>query len=251
MILSTIKTYNATSFQIHRLMLSHNNQSFHTKLSKTKCTSFSVICYSESIHTYLYIWIIWYSNAFLIFVCFHISSLSFIQSIQIIMSLILFPESIDKMLSLIYDNSNISNNMIIIMSWFPFWDNNTHMNVSITVFIIFALSSIDKNKLQILFSFSHYCSISIIVLEYTNMVLFDIGYCVELAFQWFETKLMSPFIHILLSWLLYISFPFCSRYWLWIHFHFHIINQRYWCPFAKPILLLLLFLFTLLFVGNG
>ena len=46
----------------------------------------------------------------------------------------------------------------------PFWDNNTHMNVSITVFIIFALSSIDKYWLQILFSFSHYCSITIIVL---------------------------------------------------------------------------------------
>ena len=67
------------------------------------------------------------------------------------------------MLSLIYKNSDISNNMIIIMSWFfPFWDKNTHMNVSITVFIIFALSSIDKYYLQILFS--HYCSISIIVL---------------------------------------------------------------------------------------
>ena len=145
MILSAIKTYNAKSFQIHRLMLSHNNQSFHAKQIKTECTSFSVICYSKSIHTYLYVWIIWYSNAFLIFVRFHISSLSFIQSIQIIMSMILFPESIDKMLSLIYDNSDISNNMIITVSCsFPFWDNNTHMNVSITVFIIFALSSIDK-----------------------------------------------------------------------------------------------------------
>ena len=40
------------------------------------------------------------------------------------------------------------------------------------------------------------------------MVFFDIGYCFELAFQWFETKLMSPFIHILLSLLPFISFPF-------------------------------------------
>ena len=103
------------------------NQSFHTKLSKTECSSLSVIRYSESIHKYLHIWIIRYSNAFLIFVCFHISSLSFIQSIQIIMSLILFPESINKMLSLIYDKSDISNNMIITVSCsFPFWDNNTH-----------------------------------------------------------------------------------------------------------------------------
>ena len=110
------------------------NLSIQSK-AKNKCSSFSVIHYSESIHTYFHIWIIWYSNAFLIFVCFHISSLSFILSIQIIMSLILFPESIDNMLSLIYDNSDISNNMIIIMSWFfPFWDENTHMNVSITVF---------------------------------------------------------------------------------------------------------------------
>ena len=165
MILSTIKTYNAKSFQIHRLMLSHNNQSFHAKQSQNRMHFLFICTFSESNHTYFHIWIIWYSNAFLIFVCFHISSFSFIQSIQIIMSLILFPESIDKMCSLIYDNSDISNNMIIIMSWFfPFWDNNTHMNVSITVFIIFALSSIDKYYLQILFSFSHYCSISIIVL---------------------------------------------------------------------------------------
>ena len=151
MILSTIKTYNATSFQIHRLMLSHKtNLSIQSK-STSKCFSFSVICYSKSIHTYLYTWIIWYSNAFLIFVCFHISSLSSIQSIQIIMSLLLFPESIAKMLSLIYNNSDISNNMIIKMRcFFPFWDNNTHMNVSITVFIIFALSSIDKYYLQLL-----------------------------------------------------------------------------------------------------
>ena len=113
------------------------NLSIQSK-AKNKCTSFSVIHYSDFIHTYFHIWIIWYSNAFLILVCFHISS--FIQSIQIIMSLILFPESIDKMLSLIYDNSDISNNMIIIMSWFfPFWDNNIHMNVSITVFIIFVI----------------------------------------------------------------------------------------------------------------
>ena len=40
------------------------------------------------------------------------------------------------------------------------------------------------------------------------MVLFDIGYYFELAFQWFESKLMSPFIHILLSLLLFISFSF-------------------------------------------
>ena len=48
--------------------------------------------------------------------------------------------------------------------FFPFWNNNTHISVSIFFFIIFALSSIDKYWLQILFSFSHYCSISIIVL---------------------------------------------------------------------------------------
>ena len=47
--------------------------------------------------------------------------------------------------------------------FFSFWDEKTHMNVSITVFIIFALSSIDKYYLQIIF-LSHYCFISIIVL---------------------------------------------------------------------------------------
>ena len=79
------------------------------------------------------------------------------------MSLILFPESIANMLSLIYDSNHTSNNMIITMCcFFPFWDNNTHRNVSITVFIIFALSSIDKYFLQIFLS--RYCSILIIVL---------------------------------------------------------------------------------------
>ena len=122
-------------FKSTELMLSHNNQSFRTKPSNNQMVFLFICTFSESNHTYFHIWIIWYSNAFLIFVCFHISSLSFIQSIQIIMSLILFPESIDKMLSLIYDNSDISNNMIITVSCsFPFWDNNTHMNISITVF---------------------------------------------------------------------------------------------------------------------
>ena len=148
--------------------------------------------------------------------------------------MILFPESINKTLSLIYDNSDISNNMIITVSlFFSFWDENTHMNVSITVFIISTLSSIDKHYLQLLFSFFLIIVLFLLSFQlYTNMVLFDIGYCFELAFQWFVTKLMSPLIHILLSLLLFISFSFCSRHWLWIHLHFYIINQRYWCPFT-------------------
>ena len=88
----------------------------------TKWSLFSVICYSESIHIYSFIWIVWCWHAFLLFVCFHISSYSSIHSIQIVIQLILFPESIDKMLSLIHDNSRISNNVIIIMGcFFPFF----------------------------------------------------------------------------------------------------------------------------------
>ena len=53
---------------------------------------------------------------------------------------------------------------IWLSQWVVFWDNNNYMIVSITVFIISALSTIDKYYLHILLSFSHYCSISIIVL---------------------------------------------------------------------------------------
>ena len=69
------------------------------------------------------IWIVWNWNAFQVFACLHISSYSSIQSIQIVIQLMSFPESIDKMLSLIHDNSRISNNMIIIKGcFFPFFD---------------------------------------------------------------------------------------------------------------------------------
>ena len=118
-------------------MLNHNNHPFYTKLSNNQRSLFSVICYSESIHTYSFIWIVWHWNAFLVFVCLHISSYSSIQSIQIIIQLMTFPESIDKMLSLIHDNSRIMNNMIIIMGcFFPFLLQNSLMNVSVTLFII-------------------------------------------------------------------------------------------------------------------
>ena len=94
------------------------------------------------------------------------------------------------MLSLIYDNSDISNNMIITVSlFFPFWDNNTHMNVSIIIFIIFALSSIDKNYLQLLFSFSHYCSISIIVLviHKYGIIWYRILFWIGISMIWNKT----------------------------------------------------------------
>ena len=94
------------------------------------------------------------------------------------------------MLSLIYDNSDISNNMIITVScFFPFWDENTHMNVSITVFIISALSSIDKYYLQILFSFSHYCSISIIVLviHKYGIIWYRILFWIGISMIWNKT----------------------------------------------------------------
>ena len=105
------------------LMLSHNNQSFHTKQSNYQMVFiFSYMLFWIDSHIYSFIWIVWYWNAFLIFVCSHISSYSSIQSIQIVIQLTLLPESIDKMLSLIYNNNRVSNNMIIIMScFFPFF----------------------------------------------------------------------------------------------------------------------------------
>ena len=38
----------------------------------TKWSSFSVLCYSESIHTYSFIWIVWHWNTFLVYVFSHI-----------------------------------------------------------------------------------------------------------------------------------------------------------------------------------
>ena len=137
------------------------------------------------------------------------------------------------MLSLIYDNSDISNNMI------SQWVASSLFEIKIPIWMFQSLFSLSLHYHRLISIIcSYYFLLFIIVLFilsfqlYTNMVLFDIGYCVKLSFQWFVTKLMSPFIHILLSLLPFISFPFCSRHWLWFHFHFHIINQRYWCPFA-------------------
>ena len=156
------------------------------------------------------------------------------------------------MLSLIYDNSDISNNMIIIMSlFFSFWDENTHMNVSITAFIISALSMIDKYYLQILLSFSHYCSISIIVLviHKYGIIWYRILFWIGISMIWNKTHVPVYSHFVVVAAIHFISFLFQTL--ILNSFSFHIINQRYWCPFAKPILLLLLLLFVLLFVGPG
>ena len=135
------------------------------------------------------------------------------------------------MLSLIYDNSEISNNMIIIMSCFlPFWDKNTHMNVSITVFIIFALSSIDKYYLQIFFFFS------LLFYFYYRFSYTQIWYYLisDTVLNWHFNDLKQNSCPRLFTYCCRccssFHFPFCSKQWLWIHFH--IINQRYWCPFT-------------------
>ena len=154
------------------------------------------------------------------------------------------------MLSLIYDNSDISNNMIIIMScFFPFWDEKTHMNVSITVFIIFALSSIDKYFLQIFLS--RYCSILIIVLviHKYGIIWYRILRWIGISMIWNKTHVPVYSHFVVVAAIHFISFLFQTL--ILNSFSFHIINQRYWCPFAKPILLLLLLLFVLLFVGPG
>ena len=123
----------------------------------------------------------------------------------------MFPESIAKMLSLIYDNSDISNNMIIIMSlFFPFWDKNTHMNVSITIFIIFALSSIDKYYLQLLLSSFHYCSIYIIVsvIHKYGIIWYRILFWIGISMIWNKTHVPAYSHFAVVAAIYFISFLF-------------------------------------------
>ena len=188
------------------LMLSHNNQSFHTKQSNYQMV-FIFSYYSESIHIYSFIWIVWYWHAFILFVCFHISSYSSIQSIQIAIQLILFPESIDKMLSLIHNNSRISNNVIIIMSCFFHCDD-----------IMYTYECFIHSFHYYLF-WNIYASFSVIIhivvlsfqklLVKRKLVLFNIGHCIELTIYWFVLLLlMLSFVHSLLLLLLIISYLF-------------------------------------------
>ena len=114
----------------------------------------------------------------------------------------------------------------------PFWDNNTHMNVSITVFIIFALSTIDKYYLQLLFSFSHYCSISIIVLviHKYGIIWYRILFWIGISMIWNKTHVPAYSHLVVVAAIHFISFLFQTL--IWIHLHFHIINQRFWCQFS-------------------
>ena len=97
------------------------------------------------------------------------------------------------------------------MSWFfPFWDNNTHMNVSFTVFIIFALWSIDKYYLQLLFSFPHYCSITIIVLviHKYGIIWYRILFWIGISMIWNKTHVPVYSHFVVVAALHFISFLF-------------------------------------------
>ena len=137
------------------------------------------------------------------------------------------------MLSLIYDNSDISNNMIITVSlFFPFWDNNTHMNVS----IIFSLSLHYHRLISIICSYCYFFS-SLLFYFYYRFSYTQIWYYLisDTVLNWHFNDLKQnscPCLFIFCRYCSSFHFPFCSRHWLWIHFHFHIINQRYWCRFA-------------------
>ena len=152
----------------------------------------------------------------------------------------MFPESINKTLSLIYDNSDISNNMIITVSCsFPFWDNNTHMNVSITVFIIFALSSIDKYYLQIIF-LSHYCFISIIVLviHIYGILWYRILFWIGISMIWNRTHVPVYSHFVVVSAIHFISLfvPDIDFEFIFILpinvFDVHLQNQSYYCCYS-------------------
>ena len=82
-------------FKSTELMLSHNNQSFRTKLSNNQMVFiFSNMLFWIDSYIDSFIWIVWHWNVFSVFVCLHISSYSSIHSIQIVIQLTLFPESI-------------------------------------------------------------------------------------------------------------------------------------------------------------
>ena len=123
----------------------------------------------------------------------------------------MFPESINKTLSLIYDNSDISNNMIITVSlFFPFWDNNTYMNVS----IIFSLSLHYHRLISIIcryyFFFSHYWSISIIVLVIYKygIIWYRILFWIGISMIWNKTHVPAYSHIVVVAALHFISFLF-------------------------------------------
>ena len=124
--------------------------------------------------------------------------------------------------------------------FFPFWDNNTHMNVSITVFIIFALSSIDKYYLQLLFSFSHYWSISIIVLviHKYGIIWYRILFWIGISMIWNKTH-VPVYSHFVVV----AALHFISLFVLDINFSFifilsindidvHFLNQFHCCCYS-------------------
>ena len=149
--------------------------------------------------------------------------------------------------------------------FFPFWDNNTHMNVYSSLFEIIipiwmfqSLFSLSLHYHRLIsincrYCFSHYCFIFIIVLviHKNGIIWYQILFWIGISMICNITSIAVYSHFVVVAAIHFISFFSRHRLWFHFHFHFHIINQRYWCPFAKPILLLLLLLFVLLFVGNG
>ena len=97
--------------------------------------------------------------------------------------------------------------------WLSQWVVSSLFEIIVPIWMFQSLFSLSLHYHRLIsidcsYYFSHYCSISIIVLVIHKYGIIWYRILFELAFQWFETKLMSPFIHILLSLLLFISFPF-------------------------------------------
>ena len=142
--------------------------------------------------------------------------------------------------------------------WLSQWVYSSFFEIIIPIWMFQSLFSLSLHYHRLIriicsycFLFSHYCSISIIVLvihEY-GILWYGILFWIGISMIWNKTHVPVYSHFVVVAALHFISFLFQTL--ILNSFSFHIINQRYWCPFAKPILLLLLLLFVLLFVGPG
>ena len=133
--------------------------------------------------------------------------------------------------------------------WLPQWVVSFHFEIIIPIWMFqslfslsLPLSSIDKYYLQILFSFSHYCSISIIVLVIHKygiiwyQILFWIGIsmiCNKTHVSVYSHFVVVAALHFISLFVLDIDFEFIFIITLSINdidVHFH--NQFHYCCYS-------------------
>ena len=207
MILSTIRTYNTKSFQIHRIDVESQQPIFPYKAERPP----------NALHFQFYVILNRFKHRFtyldcLILTCILINCLFthielFFYSFNPNSNPVDFVSRIDLLDAFTdHENRHISNNMIIIMSCFFHCDD-----------IMYPYECFIHSFHYYLF-WNIYSSLSVIIhivalsfqklLVKRKLVLFDIGHGIELTLYWYVLLLMLSFVHSLLLLLLIISYLF-------------------------------------------